>query len=100
MISKGLKPISWALAVGMVLLLATTTGGAFVHEVQHAHHNAAMHTTGICAWMCATAGAVITPLFLPISSTVVQQSVVPLERQPVSLTFASQLQARAPPILL
>jgi hypothetical protein len=100
MISKGLKPISWALAVGLVLLLATTTGGAFVHEVQHAHHNAAMHTTGICAWMCATAGAVIAPLFLPVTFAVVQPSVLPLERQLVSLIFASRLQARAPPTLL
>ena len=46
------------MAFAVVVLLAATTGGAIAHELQHAaHHNAATHGSGICAWMCATAGA-------------------------------------------
>ncbi len=101
MVSKSMKVTAWALTVALVVILGTTTAGAFSHEVQHAaHHTAGMHATGICAWMCASAGAVITPVFLPVSFPVVQQSELPQASQPVSLIIASRLQARAPPILL
>jgi hypothetical protein len=101
MAPKVLKSVALGLAFGIVLMLAASTGTAFVHELQHAtHHNARMHATGVCAWMCASAGTVITPVFLPVSYTVVQRWLLPLERQHVSLIFASRLQARAPPSLL
>lgn len=50
--------------MAVVALLAVTTGSAVAHELQHAaHHDAGTHGSGICAWMCATAGAhVATPL--------------------------------------
>jgi len=45
---------SWSLVVGLLLLLSMTTSGAVVHELIHAsHHTAGMHTSGICAWLCA-----------------------------------------------
>ena len=48
------KAVAAALALGFLLLLGATTGSAFAHEVQHAgHHSTAMHSQGICAWMCA-----------------------------------------------
>src|SRR2546422_5194827 len=57
MIRSLLRPIACTLAVAILLMLGATTGSAFAHEIQHAaHHNAGMHATGICAWMCATAG--------------------------------------------
>lgn len=44
-------------AFAVIALLAMTTGSAVAHELQHAaHHDAGMHGSGICAWMCATAG--------------------------------------------
>ncbi|MGZ9189596.1 MAG: hypothetical protein ACXW39_06035 [Nitrospira sp.] len=47
----------WVVAFAVMALLAVTTGSAVAHELQHAaHHNAGMHGSGICAWMCATAG--------------------------------------------
>ena len=37
--------------------LAVTTGSAVAHELQHAaHHDAGMHGSGICAWMCDRRG--------------------------------------------
>jgi hypothetical protein len=78
--------------------LAVTTGSAVAHELQHAaHHNAGMHGSGICAWMCATAG---THVATTVHST-------PLFALVGLLTFDSDLelltpllapsQARAPP---
>ena len=55
--SSFLRSIVWIVACAVVVLLAMTTGSAVAHELQHAaHHNAGMHGSGICAWMCATAG--------------------------------------------
>src|SRR5206468_814519 len=55
MLRSLLRPIACTLAVAILLMLGATTGSAFAHEIQHAaHHNAGMHATGICAWMCAT----------------------------------------------
>jgi hypothetical protein len=49
--------IVWVVACAVIVLLAVTTGSAVAHELQHAaHHSAGMHGSGICAWMCATAG--------------------------------------------
>lgn len=95
------RSAAWMLTVAVLLMLSATTGGAFVHEIQHAaHHTAGMHSTGICAWMCAAAGAVMTP--------VVQTSIVAVieAAPPCSLSLlrpfdsVSQLPARAPPTLL
>lgn len=95
------RSAAWMLIVVVLLMLSATTGGAFVHEIQHAaHHTAGMHSTGICAWMCAAAGAVMTP--------VVQTSIVAVieAAPPWSLSLlrpfdsVSQLPARAPPTLL
>ena len=61
MIRSYLRPIALTLAVAVLLMLGATTGISFAHEIQHAaHHTGGMHTTGVCAWMCATAGAVTT----------------------------------------
>lgn len=101
MIAKSLKPIAWALAAGILLLLTTTTGGAFVHEVQHAaHHTAGMHATGLCAWMCATAGGVISPAFQPAESAIVYEPLVIGESRAIGFFSPQRLQARAPPIFL
>ncbi|HNV25623.1 MAG TPA: hypothetical protein PKI21_05110 [Nitrospira sp.] len=56
--------IVWVVVFAVIALLAVTTGSAVAHELQHAaHHDAGMHGSGICAWMCATAGVhVVTPV--------------------------------------
>jgi hypothetical protein len=100
MFPKLLKPVALALAVGIVLMLAAVTGSAFAHELQHAaHHNARMHATGICAWMCATAGTIATPVFAPIASLVLQESIPFAKSQALSALVVPLVDARAPPIL-
>jgi len=101
MIRTLLRPIACTLAVAIVLMLGATTGSAFAHEIQHAaHHNAGMHATGICAWMCATAGAVATAAFHATAVTVSVET-APLFLDGLrSFDCFAQLQARAPPVLL
>jgi hypothetical protein len=62
--SSRFKTIVWVVTCAVIVLLAVTTGSAVAHELQHAaHHGAGMHGSGICAWMCATAGMhVVTPV--------------------------------------
>ena len=48
-----------AVAVSLIACLLFLSGSFFYqipsHLVHHAHHNAATHTSILCAWMCATA---------------------------------------------
>lgn len=62
--SSRFRSIVWVVAFAVIALLAVTTGSAVAHELHHAaHHDAGMHGSGICAWMCATAGVhVVTPV--------------------------------------
>jgi hypothetical protein len=101
MIRSLLRPIACTLAVAIVLMLGATTGSAFAHEIQHAaHHTAGMHASGICAWMCATAGAVTTTAFHATAVTVSLETVLPFLDGLRSFDCFAQLQARAPPVLL
>ncbi len=95
------RPIACTLAVAILLMLGATTGSAFAHEIQHAaHHNAGMHATGICAWMCATAGAVATAAFHAAAVTVSVETALSFLDSLRSIDCFAQLQARAPPVLL
>ena len=101
MIRSLLRPIACTLAVAILLMLGATTGSAFAHEIQHAaHHNASMHATAICAWMCGTAGAVTTAAFHATAVTVSVETALPLLEDLRSIDCFAQLQARAPPVLL
>lgn len=97
---KLLRPVAFFLAVGIVVMLAAITGSTFAHELQHAaHHNARMHATGICAWMCATAVSIITPVFVPVAFSVLQQFTPLHESQALSPVLVQRVGARAPPLL-
>ncbi|MDE3244045.1 MAG: hypothetical protein KGO52_15145 [Nitrospirota bacterium] len=73
------KAVAATLALGLLLLLGATTGSAFAHEVQHAgHHSAAMHSQGICAWMCAVGHGLQIVVFCP-----------PADFAPSDLVFAA-----------
>jgi hypothetical protein len=95
-----LRPIAVVLTVAVLLLLGATTGGAFAHEVEHAaHHSAGMHGTGVCAWMCATAGAVTTPALLAVPVTISEDAAPPFLGDLQSFDSFSRLLVRAPPVL-
>ena len=101
MIRSSLRPVALTLAVAIVLMLGATTGSAFAHEIQHAaHHTAGMHGSGICAWMCASAGAVTTAAIHATTATVNEESALPFLNGLRSFECSSTLHARAPPVLL
>jgi hypothetical protein len=101
MIRSHLRPIALTLAVAVLLMLGATTGISFAHEIQHAaHHTGAMHATGICAWMCATAGAVATATHHVTAVTLNEETTLPFLSGLRSFESCSTLQARAPPVLL
>ncbi len=100
MIRSHLRPIALTLAVAVLLMLGATTGISFAHEIQHAaHHTGGMHTTGVCAWMCATAGAVATATFHTATVTPNEDTALPFLSGLRSFESCSTLQARAPPVL-
>ena len=101
MIRSYLKPIALTLALGVLLMLGATTGISFAHEIQHAaHHTGSMHATGICAWMCATAGAIATAAHHVTTVTLNEETALPFLSGLRSFDCCSDLQARAPPVLL
>lgn len=100
MIRSHLRPVALTLAVAVLLMLGATTGISFAHEVQHAaHHTGGMHATGVCAWMCATAGAVTTAAFHAVTVTPNEDRARPFLSGLRSCDSCSTLQARAPPVL-
>jgi hypothetical protein len=93
------RVIAWVVVCAAIVLLAVTTGSAVAHEIQHAaHHSAGMHASGICAWMCATAGVhVVTPVHPPQTFDVISH--VPFRSDRACLTpLLSHSQPRAPPV--
>jgi len=93
------KATAVALVVAIALVLGLTSVGAFAHEVNHAaHHSPGMHQTGICAWMCATSGAIATFIVQPFPvdrlEIAVASPVFPLR----PLLLLPCVQARAPPV--
>lgn len=95
-----LKSISWLLVVVVVVMLAATTGAAFAHEIQHAaHHTAGMHSSGVCAWMCA-AGQVLQSAADPLlaSNNLISDASAPSIQAPIEHRVGT-LPARAPPVL-
>lgn len=101
MIRSYLRPFAITLAVAVLLMLGATTGSAFAHEIQHsAHHTAGTHGTGVCAWMCVTAGSVTSAAIISPAVTVVEEAVPHFLSSPHSSESFSQLHARAPPVLL
>ena len=100
MIRSHLRPIALTLAVAVLLMLGATTGISFAHEIQHAaHHTGGMHATGVCAWMCATAGAVATAAHHVTTVTLNEETALPFLSGLRSFESCSTLQARAPPVL-
>ena len=86
------------MAFAVVVLLAATTGGAIAQELQHAgDHKAATHGSGICAWMCATAGAHVAASLhsAPMFGLISLLALVP--DQALFIHLPAPALARAPP---
>jgi len=98
MIRLSLKSISLVLVVAVLVMLGATTGAAFAHEIQHsAHHTAGMHSSGICAWMCATAGTLTTAAIQSLEYEIVLTAASLPAPVPVSRDGNLSPLPRAPP---
>ena len=87
------------LLLGVLIMLGGAMSASVAHDVQHAaHHTAASHSHGICAWMCAAGG--IAQQSLPSPEYVLSESDIPASIPdgylPVHL--ATNLTSRAPPV--
>ncbi|GIW54822.1 MAG: hypothetical protein KatS3mg082_1226 [Nitrospiraceae bacterium] len=90
---------TWVLVVTVVTVLAATTGSVVAHDFQHAaHHAAGLHSTGICAWMCA-AGQVFgeIPFVLHVDVGPLTFGSLPFFREP-SETASQAPASRGPPV--
>jgi hypothetical protein len=94
-----IKMTACVLMLGILLVLGATTGSAVAHEIQHAHHTAAMHSTGVCAWMCTSASTITTTAVLPSAVAPIEDLPIPQSLRSSSILFLNRLQARAPPSL-
>ncbi len=93
------RTAAWVLVVAIVLVLAATTASAVAHDLRHAaHHTAGLHSTGICAWMCA-AGQVLEEVQVALQMDVglPARTAIPLFREP-SGGVVSPSASRAPPV--
>lgn len=95
------KRLVWLMVFAVVVLFAATTGSSIAHELKHAvHHNAGMHGSGICAWMCATAGAHVAasihsaPLFGLVTVLAVHSD------RALTIHLPAPALARAPPAIV
>jgi hypothetical protein len=86
------------LLVAVLFMVGGAMSASVAHDLQHAaHHSAASHSKGICAWMCATGGIAqeTSPaLFHTLNET--EHVVLPPGRHP-SLIISLSLKSRAPP---
>jgi len=93
------RSVACVLAVAVLLMLGATTGGAIAHEIQHAaHHTAGMHNSGICAWMCTTAGTTAALILQPVHYETAQAAPLPVASFPASVAFLTPLLPRGPPL--
>ena len=52
--------ITFLLCIVLMLILSSMPLSLASHSIDHHHHSAQTHTTGICAWMCTAAETIST----------------------------------------
>ncbi len=55
-----LQPVALTLTIMLILVMGLMELSMASHAIDHQHHSAQTHTTGICAWMCAAAHTIST----------------------------------------
>jgi hypothetical protein len=88
------------LLLAVLIMLGGAMSASVAHDVEHAaHHTAASHSHGVCAWMCA-AGGIAQQQSSPSPEYVLSESDLPASVPdwylPVHLV--TNLTSRAPPI--
>jgi len=52
--------IALSLGIALLFIMSSMPLSIASHSLDHHHHSAQTHTTGICAWMCAAAQTITT----------------------------------------
>jgi hypothetical protein len=86
------------LLLAVLFMVGGAMSASVAHDLQHAaHHSAASHSKGICAWMCATGGIAqetAPALFHTLNEA---ERLIPAPDRHPSLTVSIGLKSRAPP---
>jgi hypothetical protein len=91
------QPIALSLGIVLMLALGSMPLSLASHSIDHHHHSAQTHTTGICAWMCTAAQTISTDSQILSPSFSLLEIIQP---SPISSILAPPqvfLPARAPP---
>jgi hypothetical protein len=87
------------LLLAVLFMVGGAMSASVAHDLQHAaHHSAASHSKGICAWMCAT-GGIAQEAWPSLTYGLYEAepiAVLPDRHAPVQVVFT--LTPRAPPI--
>ena len=86
------------LLVAVLLMVGAAMSASVAHELQHAaHHTAASHSKGVCAWMCATGSIAQQSWPAPFHALYEAEPIVSTpDRHPPIHVFLN-LKSRAPP---
>ena len=89
--------ITFLLCIVLMLMLGSMPLSLASHSIDHHHHSAQTHTTGICAWMCTAAQTISTDsqIFSPNFSLLEIVPSLPLSSVHVPPQFF--FPSRAPP---
>lgn len=97
--ARSFKLAIWVLLFAVAVGPGAATGSAVAHDLTHAgHHSADMHSTGICAWMCAAGAAIDTTPLPGVHHVPCHRSTGPLSSPaPRESEAFNSLHSRAPP---
>jgi hypothetical protein len=92
-----IKTFSLSLSFALILLMGSMQLNVGSHSVDHQHHSAQTHTTGICAWMCAAAQTISTDSHVLSPSFSLLDILQSLPFSSLSTLTQTFLPSRAPP---
>ncbi|HEX2055026.1 MAG TPA: hypothetical protein VHF07_00945 [Nitrospiraceae bacterium] len=88
------------LLAAVVLMVGGTMSASVAHDLQHAaHHTAASHSKGICAWMCATGGVAQPAWPAPLHALYETEGIAPVPDRHPPIGVLLDLNSRAPPLI-
>ncbi|MEX0829487.1 MAG: hypothetical protein WD032_04530 [Nitrospirales bacterium] len=92
-----IKAFSLSLSFAIILMMGSMQLNIGSHSVEHQHHSAKTHTTGICAWMCAAAQTISTDSQIFTPKFLLLRIFQPLPIASISTPPQIFLHSRAPP---
>jgi hypothetical protein len=92
-----IKAFSLSLSIALLLMMGSMPLNVGSHSVEHQHHSAQTHTTGICAWMCAAAQSITSDSQVLSHSFSLLDILQSLPFSSLSTLTQTFLPSRAPP---